>query len=306
MPMLEEIREIPDKAEKILYSTKNITLPTNVPYIGMGSSYYAILGMYYLGIPIQPSRASEYYNYLSHKKVKDLGVLVSQSGRSSEVIWCRDLFKKFYAVTNVLKSPLCVSTNLERVFPLLAGSEHSSSTKTYINTLITLYNGLGVDPSPAVDALRGKMYEYEKWGNETAGIIYELIANNKYKGSYIIGNGPNISTVHQAAHILSESTKFPFIGMSVSEYDHGPKETAKDSVVIVIKSDGVSYRRTSKLFDLVQNAGANVFYYEDKDVPEAISPITSVVPLMFMTYYLSKLLKIPKPFVVGEKITEAE
>ena len=27
MPMLEEIREIPDKAEKILYSTKNITLP---------------------------------------------------------------------------------------------------------------------------------------------------------------------------------------------------------------------------------------------------------------------------------------
>ncbi len=304
MPMLNEIKEIPDKAEKILYSTKNIKLPTDVPYIGMGSSYYAILAMYYLGLPIKPSRASEYYNYLSQKKVKELGVLISQSGRSSEVIWCRDLFQRFYAITNVLKSPLCVSTNLERVFPLLAGSEVSSSTKTYINTLITLYNGLGVDPTPAVDALRGKMYEYEKWGNETAGLIYELITTNNYKGSYIIGNGPNISTVHQAAHILSESTKFPFIGMSVSEYDHGPKETAKDSVVIVIKSDGASYRRTNKLFDLVENAGANVFYLEDKDVPEALSPITSVVPLMFMTYYLAKLLKITKPFMVGSKITE--
>ena len=137
-----------------------------------------------------------------------------------------------------------------------------------------------------------------------AGLIYELIIQNSYKGSYIIGNGPNISTVHQAAHILSESTKHPFIGMSVSEYDHGPKETAKDSVVIVIKSDGVSYRRTSKLFDLVENAGAHVFYYEDKDVPEPLSPITSIMPLMFMTYYLSKLFKIPKPFIVGNKITE--
>jgi glucosamine--fructose-6-phosphate aminotransferase (isomerizing) len=92
--------------------------------------------------------------------------------------------------------------------------------------------------------------------------------------------------------------------MSVSEYDHGPKETAKDSVVIVIKSDGASYRRTNKLFELVENAGANVFYLEDKDVPEALSPITSVVPLMFMTYYLAKLLKISKPFMVGSKITE--
>jgi glucosamine--fructose-6-phosphate aminotransferase (isomerizing) len=270
----------------------------------MGSSYYASLAMYYQGIPIRPSRASEYYNYLSRKQVKDLGVLISQSGRSSEVIWCRELFKKFYAITNVLKSPLCVSTNLERVFPLLAGVELSSSTKTYINTLITLYNGLGVDPTIAVEALRGKMYEYEKWGNETAGLIYELIIGDNYKGSYIIGNGPNISTVHQAAHILSESTKYPFIGMSVSEYDHGPKETAQGSVVIVIKSDGVSYRRTNKLFELVENAGAHVFYYEDKDVPESLSPITSVVPLMFMTYYLAKYLDITKPFMVGSKVTE--
>jgi hypothetical protein len=47
------------------------------------------------------------------------------------------------------------------------------------------------------------------------------------------------------------------------------------------------------------------FYYEDKDVPEAISPITSVVPLMFMTHYLSKLFKIQESFVVGSKVTEA-
>ena len=75
---------------------------------------------------------------------------------------------------------------------LLAGKELSSSTKTYINTLITLYNGFGVDPTLAVDMLRGKMYEYERWGQETAGLIYELIIAKNYKGSYIIGNEPNI------------------------------------------------------------------------------------------------------------------
>ena len=276
MPMLNEIREIPEKAEKILYSTKNIQLPLNVPYIGMGSSYFAAMVMYYQGIPIQVARASEYYNYLSGKKIRDLGVLISQSGRSSEVIWCRDLFRRFYAITNTLKSPLCVATNLERVFPILAGPELGSSSKTYINTLITLYNGLGVDPTLAVNVLTENSLEYEKWGQEKAGLIYEIMQTKEYKGCYIIGNGPNIGTAHQAAHILSESTKYPFIGMSVSEYDHGPKETAKDSVVIVISSDGVSYRRTQKLFELVENAGAYVFYYDEKNVPENISPITSI------------------------------
>ncbi len=303
--MLNEIKEIPDKAEKILYTTKNIQLPLNVPYIGMGSSYFAGMVMYYAGVPIQLSRASEYYNYLSGKKIRDLGVLISQSGRSSEVIWCRDLFKKFYAITNVVKSPLCVATNLERVFPILAGPETSSSTKTYINTLITLYNGLGIDPTPAVEILRDKMYDYETWGKQTAELVYEIIISKNYKGTYIIGNGPNIGTAHQAAHILSESTKYPFIGMSVSEYDHGPKETAKDSVVIVIESDGVSYRRTQKLFELVENAGAHVFYYSEKDVSEKLSPITSAIPLMFMTYYLTRLFRIPKPFIVGSKVTES-
>lgn len=302
--MLNEIKEIPDKAEKILYTTKNIQLPLNVPYIGMGSSYFACMVMYYNGVPIQLSRASEYYNYLSGKKIRDLGVLISQSGRSSEVIWCRDLFQKFYAITNVVKSPLCVATNLERVFPILAGPETGTSTKTYINTLITLYNGFGIDPTQAVEILRDKMYDYEQWGKQTAQKLFNIITTKAYKGCYIIGNGPNIGTSHQAAHILSESTKHPFIGMSVSEYDHGPKETAKDSVVIVIKSDGVSYRRTQKLFELVENAGAHVFYYEEKDVPEKLSPITTIIPIMFMTYYLTQAFQIATPFIVGSKVTE--
>ena len=39
---------------------------------------------------------------------------------------------------------------------LKAGHEAFSSTKTYINTLISLYNGHGIDPSLAVDQIVNK------------------------------------------------------------------------------------------------------------------------------------------------------
>ncbi len=304
--MIHEIKQIPEKAEKIYYSTRNIALPLYVPYLGMGSSFFATLALYYQGIPIQPFTASEYYQYLSGKKVKDIAVLISQSGRSSEVLWCRELFRKFYVITNELKSPLCVTTKLERVFPLLAGKEEYSSTKTYMNTLITLYNGLKIDPYGAVNILQDKMDIYEKWGMETAEQIYDMIVKDRYKGAYIIGNGPNIATASQAGLILSESTKYPFIGMSAPEYDHGHKETAKDSVVIVIKTEGSVTKRTNKLFEIVENAGAKVFYVEEKDVEERLSPITAIIPINFMAYYLARLLKISKPFAVGNKVTEVE
>jgi len=304
--MYQELKEIPEKAEKIYYATQNIDLPLNVPYIGMGSSYYAAMALYYQGINIHPRIASEYFNYLSNKKVSDLGVLISQSGRSSEVLWCRELFKKFFAITNELKSPLCVSTKLERVIPLLAGKEEYSSTKTYTNTLITLYNGLGVDPQPAVRLIKNKFKEYEQWGEEIASQIFELIESDNYKGTYIIGNGPNIATVKQAALILSESTKYPFIGVSAAQYDHGLKETAKDSVVIVINTEGPATKRTKRLFNIVENAGAHLFNYEEKDVEEYLSPITSILPLNFMAYHLSKLLKVNRTFAVGTKVTEVD
>lgn len=304
--MYQELREIPEKAEKIYYSTKNIEMPQDTPYIGMGSSYFAALALYFQGVSIQPFSASEYFYYLSKKQVKELGVLISQSGRTSEVLWCRELFKKFYAVTNEIKSPLCVSTKLERVLPLLAGKEEHSSSKTYINTLIALYNGLDIDPWPAVKVMKGNMERHERWGRETAEQIYDMIYNGVYKGTYIIGNGPNIATVQQGALYLSETTKYPFIGMSAAQYDHGPKETAKGSVVIVINTEGQDTKRTKRLFGMVENAGAKVFNYKEEDVAENLSPLTSIISLNFLGYHLSKLLNISKTFMVGKKVTEVD
>ena len=304
--MIQEIREIPDRAEKVYYATQQIALPRDVPYLGMGSSHYATLALYYQGVRITPYSASDYYHYLKPAARADLGVLISQSGRSSEVLWCRELFNRFYAITNEIKSPLCVSTSLERVFPLMAGKEEHSSSKTYVNTLITLFNGHKIDPYAAVRLLREKSIEYEAWGSEAAAKIHAMIGADKYKGCYIIGSGPNIATAYQAALVLSETSKYPFIGMSTAQYDHGPKETAQDCAVIVIRSNGPDSARTRRLFELVDNAGAMVHYFEERDIDESLSPVVSIMPFNFMAYYLAKLLNITRTFTVGKKVTEVD
>lgn len=66
--MIGEIREIPEKARLCYKNNRSIRLPMHVPYIGMGSSYYAPLALKYLGCNIIPEIASEYYHYSSKTK----------------------------------------------------------------------------------------------------------------------------------------------------------------------------------------------------------------------------------------------
>ena len=101
--MYEEIEEIPEKAYEILGLPIN-PLPLQVPYLGMGSSYFAPLAFKYMGIEIQPEIASEYFNYLSFHKKKPLGVILSQSGKSSEALWCTQLFEQYIAISNYPKN----------------------------------------------------------------------------------------------------------------------------------------------------------------------------------------------------------
>lgn len=304
--MIDEIREIPEKAQKVHKSTQKLILPTGVPYLGMGSSHYATLALFYQGVNVRPETSSTYYNYLSKKRRANLGVLISQSGRSSETLWCRGLFNEYIAITNDAKSKLASADNVKRLVELKAGLETHSSTKTYINTLIALFSGHKIDTKPAIDKIVSNMKAYEEWGKAAADKLYKIINSGKYKGIYIIGNGPNVATASQAALMLSESTKYPVIGMSVSQYDHGPKETANGSAVIVIRSNGPSYHRTNTLFKIVENAGATVIYLEEPDLPEYLSTVTMIMPLNFMAHYLAEKLKVEKTFEVGEKVTEVK
>lgn len=301
--MIREIREIPAKALLCYEKNKNISLPGEVPYIGMGSSYFAPLALKYLGCNIYPELASEYYHYTSGNKHFDLAVLVSQSGYSSETLWNIEKFRGYIAITNETGSPLARSDKLQYMVEIFAGAEKFSSSKTYVNTLIALYQGMGIDSLDAIKVIGMNMNRYEDWGERQAETIYRGYTGGSIKGIYIIGNGPNIATVCQASLILTETTRIPFIPMALPQYDHGPKESAANTAVLVIKTDGPVQERTNQLIKTITAAGAILLDWEETGVKEYLSPITSIIPFNFLAGSLAGKLGIKETFSVGRKIT---
>jgi glucosamine--fructose-6-phosphate aminotransferase (isomerizing) len=302
--MIDEILEIPKRAFDFWNYSEPFRLPVKVPYLGMGSSYFAPLAFKYMNIDIYPELASEYFYYHNLRVKLPHAVLLSQSGRSSEALWCENLFESYVAITNNTDKGTLKLKNGVLTVPIMAGEEHFSSSKTYINTLLALFKGFGFDALNAIKLLDRNMSSYERMGNRMADEVYDLLQNKEYHCIYITGSGPNISTAFEASLILSESTKMCFTGLPMSQYDHGPKETASNSIVIQIISKGKAYDRTKKLNKIIAGAGAHVITVEEPEAEENFSVIHNIVPFNFMAYFLATKLKIRETFVVGGKVTE--
>jgi len=302
--LYEEIQQIPEIARECLESNRDLELPLDVPYIGMGSSYYAPLTLLYCGKSIQPYIASEYYYYLGTKK--HMGVLISQSGESSETVWNLDNFDHVTSITNNPNSSLGKAPNVKQLVELHSGNEEFSSTKSYINTLIALYLGLGIDPSSAVDDLRTRFSQLETLAQTDSAQIVNYIGAHAVKGLYVIGSGPNHGTALEAALTLSETTKLSWIGMPVAQYDHGPKETAKDTVVVVLNAHGKDRKRIEALkANLRANSNALVLELEESELEE-LSPLSLITRLNLMMSYLADGLKSEDTFQLGGKVTTVD
>lgn len=229
--------------------------------------------------------------------------MISQSGYSSETVWNIEKFTEYIALVNDTNSPLARSDKLKELVELYAGVEKYSSTKTYVNTLITLYQGMGIDSQGAIEVIEKCTERYEDWGEKQADTIFAEYRKGGIKVIYIIGNGPNIATAYQASLILTETTRIPFIPMALAQYDHGPKESAENTVVITVKTDGPVRERTNRLLNTIVRAGAISLVWEESDVKEYLSPITSIVPFNFLANSLAVRLGITETFSVGHKVT---
>lgn len=304
--MLHEILEIPQAAWFCFNNCRDIRLPSGVPYLGMGSSYFAALALKYCGIDIYPEIASEYFNYISSGEVKPVGVLISQSGESSETLWCRELFKEYIAITNEPQSTLARSPDVKELILLNAGREDYSSTKTYINTLVVLYKGFGIDIKPALENIDAGIEMYREWGEKTAIELAGYIRQEKINGICFIGSGPNIATSCQAALTFSETTKRSASGIPLSQYDHGLKESSADSLIFLLQSNGPSKKRAERLAETLSYTGTQVIPVEELSLPEVLSPFSIIVRINFLSCYLAIELGIKRTFDIGRKITRVE
>lgn len=298
-----EIREIPYRADLCYGKNKGIILPENVPYLGMGSSHIATNVFRYLGINFFSEIAADYYNYLVKYRESDNGVLISQSGESSETLWCADYFKSFLAIVNDADSPLGNHKRCNKTVYLHSGKEEFISSKTYINTLLVLYLGFGFDPGKVIQVFKKELSFFEERGVELGEILYKRIRWRRKKGIYILGSGPNIATANHAAVILEQVTKLPIVAMPIAQYDHAHKETARNSLVIGINHEGPDYQRTKSILKTVKNAGGKAFELKRPLVESIFSPLTFSIPFFFAAHYLAEKLRIDNVFNIGDKVT---
>jgi len=301
----KEIYEIPYRAELCYLKNKGIILPEMVPYIGMGSSYLATLAFKYLGVRIFPEPASEYLYYLQQTYSAENAVLISQSGQSTETLKCADSFKSFVCIVNDENSPLGKYENCSKVINIHAGDELLLPTKTFINTMIVLYLGLGFNPEPAISVLKKKIHEFEETGLELGKLILKQIKKKGIKGIYVLSCGTNVATAHHAALVLSEISRIPVVSMPVSQFNHGFKETSKNSMVIAINhNDSLANNYISGVLKTVRMAGGNTYELNQSYTEEKLGPLTFPVYFFFAAEFLAKKLKIKNPFEVGTKITK--
>ncbi len=297
-----EIFEIPYRAKLCFDKNKGLILPEKVPYIGMGASYFAAEVVRYLGVNIMLEIASEYS--LCHKEESDYedAVIISQSGESLETIACAKLFKSFCGIVNSDDSQLAMLKNARKIVKLYAGNEVHASSKTFINTLVVLYLGHGIDPSPALESIHNRFNYFKEQGEYMGEMVLKKLKKKRYSGLYIIGNGPNIGTVHQAAQMLTETTKLPFFGLPATQYNYGVKEAASNSIVIVLNPSGKYYERTKILAKTIKNAGACFIEMNEDELSEELSPFSLILPFFHMAVYMAEEMKISDDFIVGDKI----
>ncbi|MCK3685193.1 hypothetical protein [Maribellus sp. YY47] len=301
--VVNELYEIPYRAELCYQKNKGIILPEGVPYIGMGASYIAPKTFRYLGIDLFPEKASDYFNYLVRNRMLSKGVLISQSGESSETLWCADYFSSFTALVNEDESKLSKHPNCNKQVLLFSGDENRIASKTYLNTLLVLYMGFGFDPRDVIQVYSKQLSYFEKTGIELGELIRRRMKGWRKKSIYILGNGPNIATADLAALILSEVLKKPVQSMSASYYDHGYKETSKNTLVVAINHEGPELKRTRQLLKTIEKAGGEVFEINDAKVDPVYSPLTFPLIFFFAAEYLLDKLKIKSIFEVGKKVT---
>lgn len=305
--LLDEIIEIPKWARECLRVHASLKLPVGVPYVGMGSSYNAPLVLYYSGAPIEPQMASEYFYYRKSEKLP-LGVLISQSGSSSETLWCTERFERFLAVTATPASALAHASNCSGVIDIHTDREEFfSATKSFTNTLITLSIGLGIDMRQAVGVLASQFSALEEAAKRQTDRVSNYLNNRHTKGLYILGSGPNYGIALQGALTLSEVTKYAWVGMSVAQFDHGPKETADDSIIITLNARGYNAKRLASVLSLVEKkSNACIVRFSQDSLPEIQTPLPFICQLNFFMNYLADNIGVGSTFALGKKVTKVD
>ncbi len=278
---------------------------------GMGSSHLGLVPLHlrlvdagFVPLTVEASELLHYQRALLDGTA--LVVLVSQSGRSAEILRLLELVRgrgvATLAVTNTVDSPL--AREATTLVLTDAGEEATVSCKTYLAAQMALaWLGevlTGGDREPAraalaetVPAVAGYL---ASWRSHVEWLAERL---EGARAVYYTGRGPSLAAACVAGLVTKESTHRPSEGMGSAAFRHGPMEMLDAGVFLLAFAGGARTRALNEaLVADVRAAGARG-YLAAEDAPEptlrlpAVSelarPVVELLPVEMITLAIAAL-----------------
>jgi glucosamine--fructose-6-phosphate aminotransferase (isomerizing) len=276
--MARETAEIPAAAGRLLARADMFATimekierakPRMMVFCGRGSSGHVGVYLRYLfevrlGMLASAAAPSVVTAYRRPPDFRDaLFVVVSQSGRSPDLIDATQMARKFGALTlaivNDEKSPAAAASEL--VLPIDAGTEQSvAATKTVVLSMIAgallvaalardddLNGGLRKLPQRLSEALA---CNWLPWAERAAGA----------SAAFVVGRGYGLGCVREIALKVSEILRVPALGYSAAELRHGPRASITPATpVLVLRQNDPAAIAIDELAHDLNEAGETVF-----------------------------------------------
>ncbi len=280
--------------------------------VGCGTSYHACLaGAVYFGSiagrPAVPVLAPQFIaQYAPALSPKDVGIFVSQSGETKDVLNAIEAARRsgmtIYGLVNVIGSTLTQIS--ERWLPLVCGYEISvPATKTFTNQAIAfmyLAHRLANRSTAALLALPELIrLTIEQSAAPVEALAVELAGADDL---YCLGYGLTYSTALEGALKLKEITYAHCEGMLSTEFKHGPlAAVTQDYPVIFVVGTGDVPLLVSGINEVTCRGGRAIAIGPDDarlranvhhllTLPHCEAPLSSllaVIPLQMLSYHLS-------------------
>jgi len=276
--MARETAEIPAAAERLLARTDMFAAivkrieqakPRIIVFCGRGSSGHVGVYLRYLfeirlGLVASAAAPSVVTAYQRPPDFRDaLFVVVSQSGRSPDLINATQAARKFGALTlaivNDENSPAAAASEL--VLPIGAGTEHAvAATKTVALSMIAgaqlvaalardddLNDGLQQLPLRLSSALA---CDWSAWAGSAAGAA----------ATFVVGRGYGLGCVREIALKVAEILRVPALGYSAAELRHGLRASITSATpVLVLRQNDQTAAVIDDLVRDLKAAGERVF-----------------------------------------------
>lgn len=250
--MAREIAEIPAAAKSLLAQFDEIAAIAErirkskrhfIVICGRGSSGHVGVYLRYLfetrlGLLVSAAAPSVVTAYRRPSDMRHvIFIVISQSGRSPDLVTATRLAREFGALTialvNEVDSP--VATEAELVLPVRAGPEHAvAATKTVALSMVAGAQLIAAltddqDLTHALDRLPQRL---------TAALACDWSAWSERlhaaPAAFVIGRGYGFGPAREIALKLTESMQIPALGYSAAELRHGPRAAVTPATPVLV------------------------------------------------------------------------